>query len=403
MRRLLGVFVSGLVLVATSMAVPSQVLAGGATLYVANGPEGFGGPGLGGPGTSCSNPGYRSEDQSGLTAALEDAAAGDTVRVCAGEYIYDGFGYSDALPNGVAIVGAGIGKTILNGDDQYFLLSIQGGNDIVIRGITFTQGSDTYGAGLTLYNTEATVIDSAFVNNSTTRWGADYGGAGIYVYDDSNVTVINSEFEGNVADEDSAGAAINVYTSSDTAAILRVEQSKFVGNEAGQGPAVYYYDDDSGESVSEITLINNTFVQNVNTNPDDDSADGGAVAFEHTNGNLTMVGNQFFQNSGASFGGAVEIWDVTGTIIVEGNSFLRNVAGEGGALWIDVRNGTRSIRGNMFKGNVATGLGGAIAFECETQPARVTAMSLQKLNKFIANRTSSRRSVDVYASEYGCN
>jgi hypothetical protein len=403
MSRLLGVFVSGLVLVATAMAVPSQVIASGATLYVANGPEGFGGPRLGGSGTSCSDPGYQSENQSGLWAALEDAVAGVTVRICAGEYIYDGYGYSDTLPNGVTIVGAGIGKTILNGDDQYFLLYIQGGNDIVIRGITFTQGSDTYGAGLTLYNTEATVIDSAFVNNSTTSSGADYGGAGIYVYDDSTVTVINSHFEGNVADDGSAGAAINVYTSFGTAAILRVEQSTFVGNEAGQGPAVYYYDHDSGKSVTEITLINNTFVQNVNTNPDDDNADGGAVAFEHTNGNLTMVGNQFLQNSGAAFGGAVEIWDVTGKIIVEGNSFISNVAAEGGALWIDVRNGTQNIRRNTFRGNVATGLGGAIAFECETQPARVTAMPLQRSNRFIANRSSNRRAADVYASEYGCN
>lgn len=406
MRKVLSAWISAFVLIATAMGVPSHAVAEDATLWVAYGPEGIGGPALGGPGTSCSDPGYRAENQEALSLALADAEAGDTVRICAGEYIYDGNGYDDPLSNGVSIVGAGIGETILNGANQYYLLSLEGGTDIEIRGITFAQGEDTYGAALTIEDTEATVIDSLFVGNTATETGEDYGGAGIYVYandETTEVTVINSRFEGNVADEESAGGAINVWTDTNEVATLRVERSTFVGNEAGQGPAIYFDDFDQLDGgVSEITLLNNTFIQNLNTHPDDDSADGGAVAFEHTNGNLIMIGNTFTKNSGAYSGGAVEIWDVTGTIVVESNSFTRNVAGEGGALWIDVRNGIQHIRRNTFRGNTATNLGGAISFECETAPTRRVAASLERTNRFFANRATSRRTLNVYASEYGC-
>ncbi len=397
MHRVIKVFLSLSALFVTSISAPSVAIADNATLYVA-----YGASLDSGPGTSCSDPGYRSEDESALVRALEDASEGDTVRVCAGEYVSTGNGYSGVLPNDVSIIGAGARATVLNGDDSYWLMNVTGGTGLTIRGITFANGLASYGAALTLQDTEATIIGSEFINNTSTTSGEGYGGAGIYVYDASDVTVISSRFEGNVSDEDSVGAAINVYTDG-VVATLRVERSTFVGNQAGQGPAVYFQDSDDLEGeASEIFLVNNTFIDNVNTNPDEDAADGGAVAFEHTNGNLTMSGNLFRGNSGANWGGAVEIWDVSGTIVVERNTFLRNSGGEGGALWIDVRSGVDHIRRNVFQRNVAADSGGAIAFECETTQARSVVRSLQRSNSFSANRAGNRRTGDVFASEYGC-
>jgi len=396
-RRVIKVVFSLSALFVSSFSAPSVVIADGATRYVA-----YGASLDSGLGTSCSDPGYRSENQAAIVSALEDASEGDTVRICAGEYTFTDTGYSGALPDGVSIIGAGAGATVLNGDDTYWLLNITGGTGLTIRGITFANGSASYGAALTLQDTEATIIGSEFINNTSITSGEDYGGAGIYVYDASDVTVISSRFEGNVSDEESVGAAINVYTNG-VAAALRVERSTFVGNEAGAGPAVYVADwDELDGDASEIVLMNNNFIENVNTNPADESADGGAVAFEHTNGNLTMIGNLFRSNTGAYSGGAVEIWNVTGTIVVERNTFLRNSGGEGGALWIDVRNGTHRIRRNVFQRNVATDSGGAIAFECETTAPRNVARSLQRSNSFSANRAGNRRTGDVFASEYGC-
>ena len=395
---MISVLISLSALLVTSVAAPSAAVADGTTLYVA-----YGAPLDSGPGTSCSDPGYRSEDQAALVNALGDTVEGDTVRICSGEYTYTGDGYNSSLPDDVSIIGDGAGATILNGDDTYFLLAISSTTGLTIRGITFSRGRDSYGSALYLYETQATIINCEFLENTAEHTGEDYGGAGIYVYDDSDVTVINSRFEGNVADDESAGAAINIYTDPGTHATLRVERSSFIGNQAGQGPAIYIDDtDDSLDQVSEIILINNSFVNNVNTNPNPAAADGGAVAFEHTNGNLTMSGNLFRGNSGANFGGAVEIWDVTGSIVVERNTFYSNTAGEGGALWIDVRSGVQGIKRNVFQRNVAADAGGAIAFECETRSSRSILRSLQGSNRFRSNRAGNRRTADIFASEYGC-
>jgi hypothetical protein len=398
MRRVISVLLSLSALVVVALAVPGGAAADGTTLYVA-----YGDALNDGPGSSCSDPGYRSEDQQAIVDALGDAEAGDTVRICEGEYVYTDDGYGDVIADGVSIVGAGVGKTILDGDDAYYLMYLQDGVDITIRGITFTNARDDYGAALTLRDIEATVVGCAFLNNTATHAGEDYGGAGIYLYDASDVAVISSRFEGNVAADDSAGGAINIWTDDGVTASLLVKQSTFVGNEAGQGPAIYF-DDSDGLDVSEteVVLINNRFVGNVNTNLDDDAADGGAVAFEHTDGNLTMSGNSFIDNEGANFGGAVEIWDVTGKIVVERNTFTGNVAGEGGALWIDVRNGVQHVRRNTFRRNQSSGAGGAIAYECESVSSVRIMRSLESANSYSGNRASQRRDANVFASDYGC-
>ena len=176
--------------------------------------------------------------------------------------------------------------------------------------------------------------------------------------------------------------------------------STFIGNRAGQGPAIYSYDDDELDGpVSTLTLRNNVFRENENLSSDD----GGALAHEHTNADLTLVSNLFVGNSGAAYGGAAEIWDVTGAIVVERNTFRANTALEGGALWIDVSGGTRHLSRNTFISNVA-GLGGAIAFECESSVAARVASAITAQNRFSLNRaTESRRTANVFASDYGCD
>lgn len=399
MHRVFSVLLSLFALVVVALAVPRAVDAEGNTLYVA-----YGGDELdAGPGSSCSNPGYRSENQQAIVNALGDAEAGDTVRICEGEYVYTDDGYGSSISDGVSIVGDGVSKTILDGNDAHYLMYLTDGAGITIRGITFTNARDDYGSALTLRDTEATVIDCAFLHNTATHAGEDYGGAGLYLYDESNVKVISSRFEGNIAADDSAGGAINIYTNDGVTASLVVQQSTFAGNEAGQGPALYFYDNDGLDaSATDIVLVNNRFIGNVNTNLDDDNSDGGAIAFEHTDGNITMRGNTFINNEGANFGGAVEIWDVTGEIVVERNLFSGNVGDEGGAMWMDVRNGVQHVRKNTFRRNRSTGGGGAIAFECESVSAVRIIRSLEATNIFSGNRASQRRTVNVLASEYGC-
>ena len=395
MHQLRIMFVAATMAVTLAFSGPAPVRAVGATTHwvAISGTAS-------GTGSSCSDPGYVGDTQEPIIAALAAAQEGDTVHICAGEYVYTANGYNDTLPDRITILGDGAGKTILNGDDTYYLLAIYDTDGLRVSNLTLTRGSDSYGAALYLGDSHAVVSGVEFVENSASHAGADYGGAALYVQDSSTVSVVGCRFEGNIAPGTSAGGAINIYTGANEESHVTVTSSTFIGNRAGQGPAIYSYDDDELDGpVSTLTLRNNVFRENENLSSDD----GGALAHEHTNADLTLVSNLFVGNIGAAYGGAAEIWDVTGAIVVERNTFRANAALEGGALWIDVSGGTRHLSRNTFISNVA-GLGGALAFECESGVAARVASAITAQNRFSLNRaTESRRTANVFASDYGCD
>lgn len=433
MSRAIRVLLTISLLAAFTAATPTRVQAtGGATLYVA-----YGDALDSGPGTSCADPGYRSEDQLALYNALYDSAAGDTVQLCEGHWVFTNDGFYDAIPDNVTIQGLGAGRSVLDGDGTYYLLGLTTGTGVVVRGITFHDAyEDSYGAGLYIYDAEVTVTACEFTEN----WADEYGAAlsaedatvhvtnslfqdniagfgGALVAEGSTVSVTNSRFVENSATDGRSGyggAAVYNYdgvvsisgstfvdneTASTGAGVMGYDgpvtilNSSFVGNIASQGPAVYSYGDDS-----DVIIKQSRFIDNVNSSADD----GGAVTFEHNNSDLLMEGNLFQGNSGATYGGAVEIWNVTGSIRVLGNTFRDNSAIEGGALWIDIRGGTRDIQRNLFLDNRAA-VGGAIAYECETIPARRATALLLKQNRFGRNvATANRRTSNIYDTPYGC-
>ncbi len=435
MGRTIRILLSLFVLVAVSSTAPGSTRATiGTTLYVAHGSDALDS----GPGTSCSNPGYRSDDQLAIFNALNDAVAGDTVQLCEGEWVHTANGFYDVIPDNVTIQGLGAGVTVLDGGGSYYLLGLTEGRGVVIRDITFQNAFEvTYGAGLYFEYVEATVIDCEFLSNS-----ADYGagltadtesvihvvgslfegneadyGAALVAKNDASVTVTNSRFEDNSAtnfrsgyggaavynyggvvnisnstfvdnDTASTGAGVMVYDGPTT-----ITNSTFTANVASQGPAVYSYGDDS-----DVTIRNSRFIDNFNDSEDD----GGAVTFEHNNSDLVIEGNTFVGNTGAYYGGAVEIWDVTGSIRVVGNIFRNNSAIEGGALWIDIRGGTRDIRRNQFLRNRAV-FGGAVAYECEVVSKGRATHELFAQNRYSRNvATGARPTANVWASDYGC-
>ena len=121
------------------LAVPAQVRAvGPVTHWVA-----ASGTAIAGPGESCARPGYVGATQVPITDALNEVTAGDTVHICAGTYLYADHGYNDGIPDGITIEGAGAGSTILDGGEDYWLLSIslaESAHHATITGITFQNG-----------------------------------------------------------------------------------------------------------------------------------------------------------------------------------------------------------------------------------------------------------------------
>ena len=404
-----ALFASSL-LASALLAVPAQVLAvDPVTHWVA-----LGATLSDGPGTSCADPGYRSNNQDALEDALDAVSAGDVIHICAGEYVYtdDFVGPGGDLPDNVTIEGAGAGSTILNGDDQYYLLGIISADGIVVQDLSFDHAEDNYGAGLFIEGGQVDVLNCSFSNNEAGYGGAlvaydggtvvienstftenvatddrdDYGGAAVYNYG-GEITIINSRFVRN--ESAGVGGAVELYDGPVT-----ISGSTFIENRAQQGPAIDVYGDDSP-----LVVTDSRFINNVNTAYDD----GAAITSERNDSDLTLTGNIFRGNRGAEYGGAVETWRVTGEIIITNNRFERNMADEGGALWIDVRGGTQDIRGNTFRGNRAE-KGGAIAFECEVSPARTVSRLLARQNRFSGNSASrGARSANVFASDYGCD
>jgi hypothetical protein len=432
MSRAIRILVTLSMLAFTATAPAPVRGTSGSTLYVA-----YGDALDSGPGTSCSDPGYRSEDQLALYNALNDAEAGDTVHLCEGHWVFTNDGFYDAVPDNVTIQGLGAGRSVLDGNGSHYLLGITTGTGIVVRGITFHDGYEgSYAAGLYVLNAEVTVVACEFTENWANEYGAALSAQGSTVHvvsshfqdniagfgaalvaNDSTVTVTNSRFvENNATDGRSGygGAAIynwggsvsitgSTFVDNETASTgagvmgylgpVTILNSSFVGNIASQGPAVYSYGDDS-----DVIIKQSRFIDNLNSAADD----GGAVTFEHNNSDLVMENNLFQGNSGATYGGAAEIWNVSGSIRVIGNTFRDNSAVEGGALWIDIRGGTRDIQKNLFIGNRAA-VGGAIAYECETIPARRATALLTQQNRFGRNvATANRRTSNVYDSNYGC-
>lgn len=470
MRQRVAILVAAALLAGTAVANPVQAVPKGSiTHWVAQSGTPIG------TGTSCDDPGYVGSSQVAIFTAIDAANNGDTVHICAGEYVYTGNGSTFNKDN-FTIRGEGPGVTILDGNSDWWLMNPAGAQNLRIEGITFLSGYDgTYGAALALANSSVEIINcefidneagsyagaiytvtsdvsissSTFTNNSSgtdgggaiyiedapagvtitdsvftensSEWGgaivvdnsnlvvnrseftdnytdyvsvgmsADYGGAGIYLYGGS-LDVEGSAFRGNSTPDTSAGGAIHVFEGS-----LSVDRSEFSRNDAGQGPAIYSYGDgdptyDLGAS---MTVTNSKFKRNVNSGDD-----GGAIAHERNARDFTLIGNTFYRNAGAIYGGAVETWLVYGAMEIKRNTFTANSALEGGALWLDIRNGVRDIRGNTFARNRAVA-GGAIAFECATSSDRFVARVLRRQGIFYGNRaTSPRRSLNVYSSDY---
>jgi predicted outer membrane repeat protein len=266
-----------------------------------------------------------------LSACIGVAAAGDNIVALSGTHVVNGVTITVPL----TINGDGVGLTILDAQlaDRHFVVDPGAGGSVLIKDLTFTNGSATAAGGafadggalqvvtgsLELVRTEITnssafdggavscdgcteltVRESRLAGNSATTDGGaihtdadvtlvanttiegntagDQGG-GIYKVNDS-IIIRDSELVGNAATADDGGG---LYSSQDDAKILR---SAFIANTAvGNGGGVSMH----GSQLSdELLVLNSTFSAN-------QAAAGGAVDVGVNNpaflGNVTMVDN----------------------------------------------------------------------------------------------------------------
>ena len=241
-----------------------------------------------------------------------------------------------------------------------------------------------------IFSGASQIIDTEFIENLAAIGGAIGGayygeGAGFGWFDEGMegcfntgpLKIVNSTFEGNSANLDSAsganfGGAIATANSifsllvlnggeseEDVAELfnrdvwLKVSDSTFTENYSGTGSgAVFSY---GKTSISRTTFTNN------GVDSLDEYTTGGAIAVA---GELSLSYSKFVGNS-ASSGGAVAFIDgIGGGHVLTRNTFIRNVAtDQGGAIsgWTDAG----SARGNRFTSNSAP-VGSAVAVVTET-------------------------------------
>jgi len=258
-----------------------------------------------------------------LINALNEAEANgknDIINIEAGTYSAPGggFNYGTGEDYSLAIVGAGAGRTILDGGGSTPVMSIWTRNPnghVTVGGITFQNGNNppggqarTGGLYVRTWRASVTIEDCHFIGNTN---ALDGGGVKVVICGrKANVRFENNLFRGNAASSYSSGGAVSVIGRTPT-----FTNNIFEGNTATYGGGVR-----SGSG----TFKNNLFYGN--------SADegGGACCGGRT---TTFTNNTFYGNAAAN--------------------------GSGGGLLIYLRgnSATGSLYNNIVWNNTATGSG----------------------------------------------
>jgi hypothetical protein len=229
---------------------------------------------------------------------------------------------------------------------------------ITLANLTFRNGSSASGAVNFNGGGSLTVFNSLFEDNFGVLGGA------LYIQDDDDplsVTLRQSEFSGNQADED--GAAVYIRDDQGVASNVHIQDSLFFFNTAGlidcsRGGAVNVTStSDNGGS---LIIDNSLFELNSFDLPD---CDGSAVSYYNSQGSglFSISYSAFYENTAsgaASAGGAVYIDNDYGILRVSHSEFLGNMAAYGGAIYV-LRSGDVTFSDSLLAFNEAVSSGGA--------------------------------------------
>ncbi|CAD7773511.1 Right handed beta helix region [Candidatus Methanoperedenaceae archaeon GB37] len=213
------------------------------------------------------------------------------------------------------------------------------GGDITICGIVFKNGSNSFGGGIYIHTTSASinVCKNVFDNNSASN------GGGIYVKTDSgNVTVTDNIFSKNSGSISGGGICVQVNSST-----VNFENNTFNENGDFLGGGIYME-----ARTGKITLINNTFFNN-------SGGVGAGACIGSTAGTIILINNIFAKNVASfdwdSYGGGVHAETGSGKIIFTNNIFNNNSANYGGGINIMLSDdqAKANIYNNIFWNNAA--------------------------------------------------
>jgi len=306
-----------------------------------------------------------------LREAVIDAdqtVAKDTIALPAGTYRIDLSGSDTSENTGdlnistdMVIIGA---PSIIDGQELGRIMDIGSDASVTLRDLTLRNAFGLYNGGaLQIKDGSLTLETVTFADNSTGgRGGAIYtdgdavvdidgchflnnsAGSGAAISANTGVTVRNTLFRGNSADNRGSAVHITGLTSDSLFEGVTFDQNLATGS----GGGILF--------LGRKLLINGLIA----TGNESTGGNGGVLFMSGTNhAKQVEIVNALFDGNMAEGGGAISYAGSIDTLDIQHSSFVSNVAtGNGGALYqtgdnVDLTNVT-------FSGNQATGNGGAI-------------------------------------------
>ena len=247
-----------------------------------------------------------------ITIAINNASDGDTIIIAPGTY----FQPVDLGSKQISLIGSGGPEvTTINAFGKGSVLRITGGQslDTVIEGLTFTGGLAYRGGGIFINGASATVRNCRFIDNQATLTapgGGDPGGGGGLFIENGSLVLENSEFLDNVSAELGGGAYFRSNTN------VTVTDCHFEGNIALLGAGAAAHD-------ATVNIFDSTFLMNGTLT---DTKDGGGL---HLQGGNVFVDRSRFEGN-TIFDDGFAIRARGGSKVELHNSlFLNNTGAEG--------------------------------------------------------------------------
>ncbi|MCZ3371214.1 MULTISPECIES: Ig-like domain-containing protein [Methanobacterium] len=313
--------------------------------------------------------------------ATGTVTSGGTINIANGHY--SGENNTDVvIDKNMTIVGERRGNTIINGTGSAQIFTIQKGINVIIKNLTFVNGTATQNLTLADKNITAggaicnfgnlTIVNSTFRGNTATSEyiSKNHSVAGGAVYNVGDLTVTGSDFINNAAKGNLIGNNGTVGGSIFNIGNLTVDTSNFTGNSATAGGAIY--------NLGVLTVLNSIFTGN--TAAGNNVTSGGAIYNEYNStlnlngGILNIYGSTFTGNhasgNGTSGGGAIgneknlTIKNSTFTgnkVISTGNTAMGGAIFNIGNLTVtNCKFGLNALTGNTANGKNNASAAGAI-------------------------------------------
>jgi nitrous oxidase accessory protein len=243
-----------------------------------------------------------------ITAAIQDASAGDTILVDAGWY------HEKNLQVNKKIVLKGIGYPVLDGDKKYEVISVKA-NGVIIDGFKIIHSGvssvEDFG-GIKIYNCRDVIIKNNLLDDTF---------FGIYAQQSINCIIQNNRLTARGEEEQQSGNGIHCWKS---------DSMRIIGNTiSGHRDGIYFEFVTNSIIWRNISFKNlryglhfmfshdNSYVTNIFSN------NGAGVAVMYSHG--VKMFNNFFQENWGDAAYGLLLKEISGSYI-EGNHFERNTS-----------------------------------------------------------------------------